>query len=94
MKREQLPGSGITQINNSAKADLRCTHSLSPAGGAGGTEGGLEQVLATRGEGGGGEAERFSSEEQGRDLWRGQNNRGRREERGNGIEERRNRGAL
>lgn len=38
-----MPGSGITQINNSAKADLRCTHSLSPAGGAGGTEGGLSR---------------------------------------------------
>ncbi|KAK3523495.1 hypothetical protein QTP70_000897 [Hemibagrus guttatus] len=87
MKREQLPGSEITQINNSAKADLRRTHSLAPAGG-------FEQVLATHGEGGGGEAERFSSEEQGRDLWHGQNNRGRREERGYGTEERRNSGAV
>lgn len=67
MKQEQLPGSEITQINNSAKIDLRGAHSLAPAGG-------LEQVLATRGEEGGGEAERFSSEEQGQDLWHGQNN--------------------
>lgn len=33
MKREQLPGSEITQINNSPKADLRRAHSLAPVGG-------------------------------------------------------------